>query len=67
VDIQEQGHHERNKAYEQKKVINKKSQVALNVKTRGGNGYRTFLHLKLLQNDFVFFEECWSMSEDNAI
>jgi len=45
----------------------KKWWATLNEKTRGGNGCWTFLHSKLFQNDFVFFEKCYSMNENNAI
>jgi hypothetical protein len=44
----------------------KKKQVVVNKKI-GGNDCRAFLHSKLLNNDFVFFEECCSMNEGSAI
>jgi hypothetical protein len=41
--------------------------VALNKKTRGGNGCQTFSYSKLFQNDFVICDVCCSMSEENVL
>ncbi len=49
--------------HKQDEQLMKKKWAILNEKIGGKNGCWTFLHSMLLQNDFVFFEECCSMSD----
>jgi hypothetical protein len=67
MDVQEQGHHERNGEVEKNEQLMQKQWVALNKKMGGRNGCQNSSYSKLFQNDFEICDVCCNMSEENAV